>query len=921
MFNDKILNNLSESVYSGNSTAVNNLPSWLLKSDFSRNNTDLIATSPSGEKLILVDYFTNFELPSLLTENGLQLKGNAVNYLAGPLAKGQYAQSADSDILSIGEVSTVSGTAKATRLDGTTANLSVGDPVFQGDTIETEGSGAVGLVFLDKTTLSLSDGGKMILDELVYDATTGSGSMVVNMVEGAFSFISGEIAKTGPDAMTLETPVVTMGIRGTTVAGKAAVEGNDNSFTLLQDADGGVGQISVSNDGGTQVLSQVGATTTVSSFSAAPPAPVILSAAQIQANYGAALNVLPPTPAVAPQPQAAPPPQEETQEEQTQEEEAAEEEVEEEGGEEQVAEEGSGEGEGEGEEGLPEGEGEGEEGLPEGEGEGEEGPPEGEDGPISDSDGDSLASDEAASGPPEGETSSAAEDSGTPEEQVAAVEAFDTALAAGASPEQAMAEAAEVAGLEGPGQAASIEPNNPNSLSNPMSGNANPMIAPINAVMASGSMGGPGSPGSFGSDPYGGPIGSIPGIMTVSMGPADMMAGPTGLADPMGGPLAAGAINLIGTPIGPAFGEIYSQPEVEVFQESFFFDDPSLYNANMEEEEPETSESNSFYINGVSDFGRTISDFSLSQTLTINFTFDEPVSTHSVTRSDFYEYTSTASVSSLSWDSKPSTTAQTVAETEPNGNFSNAQVISRARFKGGDNSDVADGTLHWAKISGGFIHNGVDLFKVDLQAGETLIVDIDYGDSFSDSFNSYVTLYNSSQVSVAENDDSAISLGGGGSSGTADSYLSYTSTTTESFTIFVEDSPKNSNSNTRGDFVVNLSITPTSSSTGLGTTSTSAVGGDNKLPFLFNFTENTNNYNTKSFRSGIVSSIKYTDSTSGTGSEVFLVVGDGTNSAIWLWDDLSEGYGISDNELTLVATLPNFDNDTLTGSEITFGTI
>ena len=41
-----------------------------------------------------------------------------------------------------------------------------------------------------------------------------------------------------------------MGIRGTTAAGKAAVEGNENSFTLLQDADGGVGQISVSNDGG-----------------------------------------------------------------------------------------------------------------------------------------------------------------------------------------------------------------------------------------------------------------------------------------------------------------------------------------------------------------------------------------------------------------------------------------------------------------------------------------------------------------------------------------------------------------------------------------------------------------------------------------------------------------------------------------------
>ena len=780
-------------------------------------------------------------------------------------------------------------------MDGTTSNLNQGDPVFQGDTIETEGTGAVGLVFLDKTTLSLSEGGKMVLDELVYDATTGSGSMVVNMVEGAFSFISGEIAKTGPDAMKLETPVVTMGIRGTTVAGKAAVEGNENSFTLLQDADGGVGQISVSNDGGTQVLSQVGATTTVSSFTAAPPAPIILSAAQIQANYGAALNVLPPTPAVAPQPQAAPPPQEETQEE-AQEEEAAEE-GEEEANEEQVAEEASEEGEGEGEEGLPEGEAEGEEGSPEGEG---------EEGPISESDGDALASDEGASGSPEGEISSTGEESASAEDPAAAAEAFDTALAAGASPEQAMADAAQVAGLEGPEQANSIESNNPNSLSNPIAGNVNPMIAPMNAIMASG------APGSY------------QGMTGVSMGQTDMMSGPAGPAA-MGGFLATGAIDLIGAPIGPDFSDIYSQSEVEVFQESFFFDDPSLYNTNMiEEPEPESTEteSSSIYINGVSDFGRTISDFSLSQTLTINFTFDDPVSTHSVTRSNFYEYTSTAATTSLSWDSKPSTTAQIVNETEPNGTFGSAQVIERSRFKIATNSDVGDDSIPWVKIQGGYINNGIDIFKVDLQAGETLTVDIDYGDSYSIDFNSYVTMWNQALSSiVAENDDSAISLGGAGSSGTEDSYFTYTTSTTESFYLLVEDAPYNRNSSTRGDFVLNLSISPTSSSTGLGTSSTAAVGGDNKLPYLFNFTENTNNYNTKSFRSDIVSSIKYTDSTSGTGSEVFLVVGDGTNSAIWLWDDLSEGYGISTNELTLVATLPNFDNDTLTGSEITFGTI
>ena len=203
--------------------------------------------------------------------------------------------------------------------------------------------------------------------------------MAVDMLEGAFSFVSGEIAKTGPDAMSVSTPVATIGIRGTTVAGKAAVEGNENSFTLLQDVGGTVGQISITNSAGTQTLSQVGATTSITSFSIAPPTPIILTPAQIQADYGTALAVLPPTPIVAPQPQAPPPPQEQQQEQQQQEE-GPEEETssDEEVTEEEVIEEGSAEAEGEvlaeGEEGLgPDGEpleeGLGPDGEPQAEGE------------------------------------------------------------------------------------------------------------------------------------------------------------------------------------------------------------------------------------------------------------------------------------------------------------------------------------------------------------------------------------------------------------------------------------------------------------------------------------------------------------------------------------------------------------------------
>ena len=94
-------------------TGVNEAPSWLPKANFSRTQTDLIARNESGEEVVFVDYFTNFDPPSIQTENGLLLKGSLLKALAGPLAPGQYAQAAEGGALSIGEVSTVNGTVNA----------------------------------------------------------------------------------------------------------------------------------------------------------------------------------------------------------------------------------------------------------------------------------------------------------------------------------------------------------------------------------------------------------------------------------------------------------------------------------------------------------------------------------------------------------------------------------------------------------------------------------------------------------------------------------------------------------------------------------------------------------------------------------------------------------------------------------------
>ena len=402
-----------------------NTPYWLPKSEFSRTHSDLIATNRNGEQIIFENYFSDHDLKSIETENGLLLKGSLIKALAGPIAPMQYAQVGNSDTLSIGEVSAIKGNVQATRVDGNVFTLSEGDPVFKGDIIETIGDSSVGLVFLDKTTMSLSDGGKMVLDELVFDPTSGEGNMAIDIVEGAFSFVSGEIAKTGSDAMTVSTPVATLGIRGTTVAGKAAVEGNENSFTLLQDAGGTVGQISVSNAAGTQTLSQVGATTSITSINMAPPPPIILSPEQIQANYGTALEVLPPTPAVAPQPE----PQPEPQEEQVQAEESGEESDQNENVDEETTESTD---EAEVEESV-----EDEISL-----EGDEGP-----------DDQTIEEDAIEDIDPEGEIlpeqGELDQESDLQENnEVSPEEVFETALADGANPEEAMAAAAEASGAE-----------------------------------------------------------------------------------------------------------------------------------------------------------------------------------------------------------------------------------------------------------------------------------------------------------------------------------------------------------------------------------------------------------------------------------------------------------------------------------------
>ncbi len=215
---------------------------------------------------------------------------------ASPFENGaatEVAQAATgADAQPIGTVDTTSGSVVATRVDGSKVELEPGSPVFQGDVIETSDSGSVGVTLADETTFSMAENGNMVLDEMVYDPATQEGSVSISAVEGVFTFVSGQIAKTDPDAMTLNTPVATIGIRGTQV-GLDVGEGADTTVVLMEEADGFVGEVVVSNAAGVQILNTAFQGTQISDATSAPTAQFSVDKSDLLEQFGGALNSLP----------------------------------------------------------------------------------------------------------------------------------------------------------------------------------------------------------------------------------------------------------------------------------------------------------------------------------------------------------------------------------------------------------------------------------------------------------------------------------------------------------------------------------------------------------------------------------------------------------------------------------------------------
>ena len=212
----------------------------LFGGEFKRTGVDLVL-SGDGRELVLHDYFKGEKHAPLASPDGAHLTGDLVNALAGQVQIAQAGGNAAAGQV-IGHVTKLAGTATAIR-NGVSIILNNGDNVEKGDVVASGSDSTVGITFIDGTVFGLSSNARMVLNEMVYDPNGSNNSSLLSLVAGTITFVAGETAKHGD--MKVDTPVATMGIRGTAVLVEIdfSVPGAtpDAKFQVLVEPDGTTG--------------------------------------------------------------------------------------------------------------------------------------------------------------------------------------------------------------------------------------------------------------------------------------------------------------------------------------------------------------------------------------------------------------------------------------------------------------------------------------------------------------------------------------------------------------------------------------------------------------------------------------------------------------------------------------------------------
>lgn len=195
----------------------------------------------------------------------------------------------------IGKVTQQSGPTEIAR-GKQQLEAKVNSPVEMLDTITTAKAKAE-LTFEDKTTVKITEQSKLLIDDFVYDPKQGAGKLSMKVALGTARYASGQIAKTNPQSVNIQTPTATIAVRGTDFS-MTVDELGRSLVILLPSCDEKkkacvTGAISVMTDAGEVFMDVAYQSTLVVSRNQPPSKPVILKIDQ--ANIDNMLIISKPT--------------------------------------------------------------------------------------------------------------------------------------------------------------------------------------------------------------------------------------------------------------------------------------------------------------------------------------------------------------------------------------------------------------------------------------------------------------------------------------------------------------------------------------------------------------------------------------------------------------------------------------------------
>jgi hypothetical protein len=241
----------------------------LFSGSYDRVGADLVISN-NTESITVPEYFRGEYRSTLMSPEGASLSGRVIEAMT---AKVQYAQADQiaSAVPAVGNVVKMSGSAVMTR-NGVPVELKQGDRLLKGDVIQTGTDSTIGISFVDGTALGLASNARIVLDEMTYDPNGSSNSSLLSLVQGTITLVAGHTAKFGN--MRVETPVATMGIRGTAILVEIAADDGPSRFSVLKEPDGKVGSFQLyDKETGDliRVVSKAGLMTVVSPLGAGQP--------------------------------------------------------------------------------------------------------------------------------------------------------------------------------------------------------------------------------------------------------------------------------------------------------------------------------------------------------------------------------------------------------------------------------------------------------------------------------------------------------------------------------------------------------------------------------------------------------------------------------------------------------------------------